>query len=376
MTACSGNNVPAGQSDAQSSENKIQSKTDSDSSDLSSQSSAESDSVDYEINERTVLFKNTQGWGNEIYLHYWSVSDKSYTTTWPGEAMKSVGNNVYSFEVPEKAEYIIINDGNGVGKNQTEEIPYNPAVHKYQAASQKNSQGKYYVEDWNGDKISAGWDGGGTYENDTETAQADRTNKAVKYFESEMGTANLAKYKRNDIDATSLNYKWDTSKSGKPVYEMPLDVSFDGLTIKEGDSVSKLTDAGFVLTDADQTIQPEKILSSFPCKNEKTGRNNNLVLGNKTTSSKKAKDCEIYGVYFYDYNGVKGVNYQGLTEESSLSDIIDKLGLPDGGFLIQCTEGNDPRIKMNYGVTNVEFEFIYYSMNDKASLCEMKISPQ
>lgn len=48
--------------------------------------------------------------------YYWAESDTTLTS-WPGEEMQSIGNNVYRIEIPSSAEYIIFNNGNGNKSN-------------------------------------------------------------------------------------------------------------------------------------------------------------------------------------------------------------------------------------------------------------------
>lgn len=56
---------------------------------------------------RKLYYKNTNNF-NTVYAYYWS--DTNYNLTkWPGVEMTSVGNNIYSIEVPSEAEYIIFN---------------------------------------------------------------------------------------------------------------------------------------------------------------------------------------------------------------------------------------------------------------------------
>lgn len=57
-----------------------------------------------------VYFKNNDNWG-EVKIYYWSDSNNQMTS-WPGESMQSVGNNVYKFELPEGATKIVFNNNN------------------------------------------------------------------------------------------------------------------------------------------------------------------------------------------------------------------------------------------------------------------------
>ena len=58
-----------------------------------------------------IFYQNSNNW-SDVYAYYWSDSN-TQLTTWPGVKMKSVGNGVYAIEVPEEAEYVIFNNGNG-----------------------------------------------------------------------------------------------------------------------------------------------------------------------------------------------------------------------------------------------------------------------
>lgn len=73
--------------------------------------SASDDSSTTEPVGNYIYFKNTSNW-SKVYAYYWSDSNTKMTT-WPGEAMTSVGNGVYSIEIPEDAQYIIFTNGNG-----------------------------------------------------------------------------------------------------------------------------------------------------------------------------------------------------------------------------------------------------------------------
>ncbi|MBQ2983075.1 MAG: starch-binding protein [Lachnospiraceae bacterium] len=58
-----------------------------------------------------IYYQNTNNW-SKVYAYYWSDSN-TQMTTWPGEAMTSVGSGVYSIEIPEDAQYIIFTNGSG-----------------------------------------------------------------------------------------------------------------------------------------------------------------------------------------------------------------------------------------------------------------------
>ena len=73
-------------------------------------------SVNYEGN---VFFKNTMNW-KEVYIYYWSTIDPKMTT-WPGEKMNSLGDDIYGFTLPEGVESVIFTDGDGT---QTDDLAY------------------------------------------------------------------------------------------------------------------------------------------------------------------------------------------------------------------------------------------------------------
>ncbi len=61
------------------------------------------------VSTNLVYYKNTNNWST-VNAYYWSDANKEMMT-WPGKAMTSVGDNVYSVEVPSDAQYIIFNNG-------------------------------------------------------------------------------------------------------------------------------------------------------------------------------------------------------------------------------------------------------------------------
>ncbi|MGN0502370.1 MAG: starch-binding protein, partial [Ruminococcus sp.] len=63
-----------------------------------------------------LYYYNSNGWSS-VNAYYWNDDDTTMTT-WPGEVMESVGNNVYRIKYPSGATYIIFNDGS----NQTSNI--------------------------------------------------------------------------------------------------------------------------------------------------------------------------------------------------------------------------------------------------------------
>ena len=92
--------------------------------------------------EYTVVFSDMLGWGSTMYCYYYG--DNFYPVSWPGEAMASIGkdnlgNNAYSFDVPENTTYIIFTNGTV----QTEKIPFDKTTLHYYALDSVNEKGRH-----------------------------------------------------------------------------------------------------------------------------------------------------------------------------------------------------------------------------------------
>lgn len=64
------------------------------------------------VTEGKVYFKNSEKWPL-VYAYYWA-NENQELTSWPGEEMINVGDNIYSIELPAGCEYIVFNDGNSL----------------------------------------------------------------------------------------------------------------------------------------------------------------------------------------------------------------------------------------------------------------------
>jgi len=64
----------------------------------------------------TVYYENVNNWST-VRIYYWSDSDTNMTQ-WPGERMTPVNEPIYSFLLPEEAQYVIFNNGS----TQTEDL--------------------------------------------------------------------------------------------------------------------------------------------------------------------------------------------------------------------------------------------------------------
>ena len=96
---------------------------------------------------RTVTFTNSHRWSGEIKCYYWS-DENTTMTAWPGVPMQSAGTNdfgedLYTFDVPEGATYIIFTNGS----SQTADIAFEGEA-KYYPTTLTNDKGHFLVEMW------------------------------------------------------------------------------------------------------------------------------------------------------------------------------------------------------------------------------------
>lgn len=157
ISACSfisintGGGEPA--TEAGTSSSKAESSSSSSASSKSSSSSASSQSSS---SSREIKFKDEkakESWDilrEERYVYYWSDSDNEMIK-WPGAEMKKNADGSFSYTIPEKANYIIFNEGSDL--YQTVDIPFDGSVTEFQLTGEKNDDGKYLVESWDGKAI-------------------------------------------------------------------------------------------------------------------------------------------------------------------------------------------------------------------------------
>ncbi len=121
------------------------------------ETSAESSDDDpYPVTGNIVYFKDTLGWGENgkpVYVYYWSNSGEMIT--WPGAHMNSVGDSIYSYELPAGVEFLIFDNhsDNMSKKGQTRDIPYDGSVRKFQCSGKIDEMQAQYVTDWDGNEI-------------------------------------------------------------------------------------------------------------------------------------------------------------------------------------------------------------------------------
>ena len=61
------------------------------------------------VTEGKIFYKNTEKWSN-VYAYYWSKEDDKMCQ-WPGKAMTSIGDDIYSVELPAGCEYVMFSNG-------------------------------------------------------------------------------------------------------------------------------------------------------------------------------------------------------------------------------------------------------------------------
>ena len=204
-------------------------------------------------------------------------------------------------------------------------------------------------------------------------------NKAVDLIESVFGSENISKYKKNENKDVSVDFSWDILKDNnkRPEQEMELDISFDGYHLTKGTMFTELSSNGFELEYPDRIVQAGHSIKPEKCKNKSSGREIELRLTNSSNKDKKYKDCEITGITFL--GNCQGVNYKGLTKDSSLEDVINKLGIPvnDSGPSITVNgkiNSDAVFIILSYGKqgkSQMQIKLAYDPVQNTAKLIEM-----
>ena len=69
---------------------------------------------------KTVYFNNNVGW-NEVYCFLWD-NNGNHNSSWPGEKMDNIGNNVWSYSIKNDAVNIIFGNGGYGDGNQTDDL--------------------------------------------------------------------------------------------------------------------------------------------------------------------------------------------------------------------------------------------------------------
>lgn len=364
LAACSVNTDTTNQT-AQTDSVPSNKSTDSAADDNSRSSAAEDE---YPITGNIVYFKDALNWSNggkTIYIHYWSSSNYNMVT-WPGKAMKKLENDVYSYELPDGVEYVIFNN-NGDKDTQTRDVIYDGSVRKFMASKKQDEVKAHYATDWDGNEI----DSNAIDDNSNDDPKEKKIEQAANYVEDVLGGDYLAKYKKNGVDS----YSWDTSKSDRPAQDMAIDVTFDGYHVTNGFKVSELIEGGFVLGSADKEIEAGYEVTPFNCENKVIERRLYLDLTNTSNSTKEAKDYEISGINFLE--NCSGVDYKGLTKGSTLTEAIEKLGIPSGGIYVGCIDNENPYIQLSYGYARegtLQISFRYNPTSQSSSLYDLDFS--
>ena len=150
----------------------------------------------YPITGNIVYFKDTLNWAtdtNIVYVYYWSA-DSDKMVQWPGARMKSLGDNVYSFDVPKEAEFLIfdINTDAMSKQYQTRDIPYDGSVRRFQCSDKQDEMKARYVTDWDGKEIG--------------TNQIDDGSGANQLIVNDIELASIEKRDTFPVKFTSYNF--------------------------------------------------------------------------------------------------------------------------------------------------------------------------
>ena len=228
----------------------------------SNQSSSADDS--YPITGNIVYFRDTLGWGKDdpIYVHYWSSSDYKMVE-WPGSVMKSLGDNVYSYELPSNVEFIIFSN-NKDKDTQTRDIIYDGKVRKFQASSKQDEVKAHYATDWDGNELDSnkvdGKSNGDVVDVNALKAIEEKDTFKVKVTKKEIQEDGASGISLAGDDLIVLHIENNESKevSDVTVYVLAYDDDNVAQTLKTG-SVSigngEKYIKGFV-TDSDVIIKP------------------------------------------------------------------------------------------------------------------------
>ena len=133
----------------------------------------------------------------------------------------------------------------------------------------------------------------------------------------------------------------------------------------------------FELEHPDRNIQAGYSERPISCKNNSSGREIELRLANSSNEDKKYKDCEISGITFM--RNCQGVSYKGLTKDSSLEDVINKLGIPATAASSPITvngkeNSDDAFIILSYGKyqeSQMQIKLAYDPVQNTAKIIDM-----
>lgn len=202
--------------------NNASTDTNSNSESVSSpESNVDNDGDDeYPITGNIVYFKDTLNWSAEgdIYVHYWNSAGEM--VKWPGDKMTSLGDDVYSYDLPDDVEFIIFNrNGDSMSKEgQTRDIPYDGSVRKFQCSDKQDEMKASFVTDWDGNEITSNMidDGSGANQlivNDTELDKIEKEDDfEVKFtdysLKDENGDATFVMNVKNNTKKTLSEVKF------------------------------------------------------------------------------------------------------------------------------------------------------------------------
>ena len=208
---------------------------------------------------------------------------------------------------------------------------------------------------------------------DPQVSDVEILNKADKYLKGIVTIPAMAKYEKS-VNSKGIRYRW-LATTKRPRQPMQTVITKGDYTIKGGTPIIQVEADGYVIRDDQVTVQSKALQGTFGAYNESTGINLSLYAYNSSKTTQAIKDCVVGGVSFTD--DIDGVDYQGITKDTKLSEMIEKFGIPSGGFEITTHKGvNEATINLYYGTPpeeeTAEFRFKYAS-DDDVSLYKIEV---
>lgn len=111
------------------------------------------------IPSKTIYFKNDQNWTGTIYAYAWSGANSALLGSWPGSAMTSLGDDLYSINVPGDAVNIIFNNAS----SQTSDLTIPTDGKNLYTSSGWTVYATYAITATSGDETMGTVTGGGNY---------------------------------------------------------------------------------------------------------------------------------------------------------------------------------------------------------------------
>lgn len=369
-TACSNSSAPSAiQSAPQTDASKTEFSRTEESKAEASQTVGDPYAAEYPITGNIVYFKDTLNWGaggKTIYVFYWS-SHNDKLVQWPGSRMKSLGNNVYSYEVPNDAEYLIfdMHPDSMTKEGQTRDIPYDGSVRRFQCSDKQDEMKASYVTDWDGKEIGTNQidDGSGANQlivnvgalksiEEKDTFPVKFTSYKVDVDSS--GAADFIFNVKNNTDKTLSQVKFFILAYNPDLHARIIDVG-PAVDLGIGDDAyiqEYTTEDGFSLKPGDTgkiTVHAEKKTIS-DCK---------AIVSSYTADGKTVYNSTAYEWY-------KNAYTNKVVDNSKIFNKLDKAF----GASIEITKDERGAVTMD---TTVLFDYDSYKLSDKGKASLKKV---